>query len=185
MTLLRGRPWISVTFAWKAGSRSISRGRRAPEVMTLDLQPSANTLPRTAGLAEYGVSSGYCEAVDCSVYCGTVMDYTANLADASPAQLDAGAVLSVENPVVSMTQEQAGAGFYYGFFRTPADTFGVTSPIRWPVPVEQASARFTATDVTGVPTAFLTGINNAQNVPRRATLRCNGPAATPRCRMAR
>ena len=47
--------------------------------------------PQTAGLAHYGVSSGYCVAVDCSQGCA--INGTPN--DLSPAQLDAGSSLAL------------------------------------------------------------------------------------------
>lgn len=49
--------------------------------------------PEAAGMAQYGVSGGYCIAVDCSFGCaakGAV--YSGILSDSSPAQLDAGAL---------------------------------------------------------------------------------------------
>lgn len=47
--------------------------------------------PQTAGLAQYGVSSGYCVAVDCSRGCA--INGTPN--DLSPGQLDAGAAITL------------------------------------------------------------------------------------------
>lgn len=46
--------------------------------------------PAAAGLAEYGVSSGYCYAVDCSNGCATSVTPNGSLSDSSPGQLDAG-----------------------------------------------------------------------------------------------
>ena len=127
--------------------------------------------PDSAGNAEYGVSSGYCEAVDCSFYCGGVMSYTANLGDSSSAQLDAGASLSVTHgPNFPLSQEYQGGGFYYGFLSNAGRY--LFSDFTYPVVGAGGSAigAFTATDVTGSATAFLTGINNAQTVSRSADL---------------
>ena len=65
--------------------------------------------PGAAGLAEYGVSNGYCYAVDCSNGCAvnTMGDLT--LSDSSPAQLDAGALSIKYGSSISLTQY---GGFY-------------------------------------------------------------------------
>jgi uncharacterized protein (TIGR03437 family) len=158
---IRLESWVAQYISGSAGTGSSDYGFATFSEYT----------PSSAGLAEYGVSSGYCEAVDCSVYCGTVLGYTTNLADDSPAQLDAGAALSVENsPVVSMTQLQTGAGIYYGYLSNAGRY--LFSDFTYPVAGNGGTAvgGFTATDITGGATAFLTGINNAQTVPLSADL---------------
>jgi len=157
---IRLESWVAQYISGSAGTGSYDLGFATFSEYT----------PATAGLAEYGVSSGYCEAVDCSEYCGTVMDSTDNLADSSAAQLDAGAALSVEYPVVSMTQEQSGGGFYYGFLSNAGRY--LYSDFTYPVVGTGGTAvgAFTATDITGGATLFLTGINNAQTVPLSADL---------------
>ncbi len=51
--------------------------------------------PQTAGLADYGVSSGYCIVVDCSGGCAA-KGFSGTLFDSSPAQLDAGSALTLD-----------------------------------------------------------------------------------------
>ena len=157
---IRLESWVAQYISGSAGTGSSDYGFATFSEYT----------PSSAGLAEYGVSSGYCEAVDCSVYCGTVLGYTTNLADDSPAQLDAGAALSVEYPVVSLTQLQTGAGIYYGYLSNAGRY--LFSDFTYPVVGTGGAVvgAFTATDITGGATAFLTGINNAQTVPLSADL---------------
>jgi uncharacterized protein (TIGR03437 family) len=59
----------------------------------------------TAGLAQYGVSTGYCIVVNCPYGCAT-------FADTSPGQLDAGTTLTVQGPY---TGSMSGPNFYYGY----------------------------------------------------------------------
>jgi len=68
--------------------------------------------PATAGLAQYGVSSGYCAVVDCSYGCGPVMSKTFDLGDSSPAQLDAGTLTISFPPVATLTPQSPPGGLY-------------------------------------------------------------------------
>jgi uncharacterized protein (TIGR03437 family) len=118
--------------------------------------------PGNAGLAEYGVSSGYCVAVDCSNGCD-VNTITGSLSDSSAAQLDAGAALSVQYaPVVALPQEYNG--FYAAYLS--GDGRYLWSGLTYPVVGTGGSAvgPFSVTDVTSVPTATLTGITNSQTL---------------------
>jgi hypothetical protein len=65
--------------------------------------------PETAGLAAYGVSSGYC--ISCqsgTLACGY------GLSDFSPAQIDAGPTLEVQGFGRSVTVPNYGGGYYFG-----------------------------------------------------------------------
>ncbi|MGO4882861.1 MAG: hypothetical protein ACLP59_18875 [Bryobacteraceae bacterium] len=123
--------------------------------------------PGTAGLAEYGVSSGYCMAVDCTYGCGIDAAYDGSLTDASPAQLDAGSLSVQYAPIQDL--QQAG-GFYYGYLSSNGRY--LWSDIKYPI-VGAGGAnigQFSVTDVTGIPTATFTGIANTQNIPRSGDL---------------
>jgi uncharacterized protein (TIGR03437 family) len=69
--------------------------------------------PKAAGMAQYGVSNGYCYAVDCSLGCaangGT---FSGSLSDSSPAQLDAGSLAVVNGSSIPLNQ-------YGGFYAAP------------------------------------------------------------------
>lgn len=55
--------------------------------------------PQTAGLAQYGVSSGYCVAVDCSHGCAI----NGTPSDLSPGQLDAGPSIALDGQTRTIT----------------------------------------------------------------------------------
>jgi len=65
--------------------------------------------PGTTGLAQYGVSSGYCYTVDCSNGCAANGYWSGSLSDSSPAQLDAGALAIAYESSIPLTQY---GGFY-------------------------------------------------------------------------
>jgi uncharacterized protein (TIGR03437 family) len=65
----------------------------------------------TAGLAEYGISAGYCTVVDCSYGCGINSYNSLSLADAGSAQLNAGDALAIQGPS-SASITGFGRGFY-------------------------------------------------------------------------
>ncbi|MGC9945840.1 MAG: hypothetical protein ABSF64_05670 [Bryobacteraceae bacterium] len=159
--LIRLESWIAKYIPGTAGNANEDFGYASFSEFT----------PATAGLAQYGVSSGYCAAVDCSYGCGgTVMDYTANLTDSSPAQLDAGAALSVVGaPPASLPQEQ-GTGFYYAFLSGSGRY--LWSDLTFPVTGTGGAVvgAFSVNDVTSTPTAALTGITNSQTISRSGDL---------------
>lgn len=117
--------------------------------------------PGTAGLAEYGVSSGYCVAVDCTNGCN-VNTIDGSLSDSSPAQLDAGTLISQTPPAVTLTQ---AGGFYEGYLSTIGRYLWSTET--YPVAGTGGGAigAFNVNDFTSIPTAEFTGIANAQTLP--------------------
>ncbi|MGD0359434.1 MAG: hypothetical protein ABSC93_01105 [Bryobacteraceae bacterium] len=121
--------------------------------------------PSSAGLAGYGVSSGYCVAIDCSYGCGAVMDYTGNFGDSSPAQLDAGSVLSIVGAPPESLKPENASGFYYGFLSQ--DGRYLWSTQTYPVSGTGGTAvgQFSVNDVTSIPLVTLTGITDLQNIP--------------------
>jgi len=122
--------------------------------------------PQNAGLAQYGVSSGYCVAVDCSTECGGANLAGFSLSDSSPAQLDAGTLSVQFGPDVTLTQSQYQSGFYDGVLSGSTGRY-LFSALTYPVVGTGGSAvgQFTVNDVTSIPSATLTGLTNAQNVP--------------------
>ena len=121
--------------------------------------------PSSAGLAQYGVSSGYCVAVDCSTECGGANLEGVSLSDSSPAQLDAGTLSVQHGPDITLTQSQYRSGLYEAFLSGSGRY--LWSAFTYPVVGTggKAVGPFSVNDVTSIPTATLTGLNNAQTVP--------------------
>lgn len=122
--------------------------------------------PATAGLAQYGVSSGYCVAVDCSFTCGGANALSGfSLSDSSPAQLDAGAVSVQYGPGVALTQSQDKNGYYEAYL-SPNGRY-LWSGLTYPVAGAGGTAvgAFSVSDSTSIPSAKLVGISNSQTVP--------------------
>jgi len=128
--------------------------------------------PATAGLAQYGVSSGYCAAVDCTYGCGPVVGGTFDMGDASPAQLDAGTLTSDFEPVTTLTQQSPPGGFYSSYFGVgryiwASETYPVTGS------GGAAVGPFSVTDATRsniAVTLGFTGIGVLQTLPRGSDL---------------
>ena len=121
--------------------------------------------PATAGLAQYGLSTGYCAAVDCSLGCGAVMDYSTDMSDASSAQLDAGALSITSAFAVPITQ-QSPPGLYDVFLSENGRFLwgGLTYPVTGAGGA--VVGPFTVTDVVSSNVALMpTGIKNGQAVP--------------------
>ena len=128
--------------------------------------------PRTAGLAQYGVSNGYCAAVDCTYGCGPVVGGTRDMGDASPAQLDAGTLTSHFTPVTVLTQYSPPGGFYSSFF---AGFRYIWASENYPVTGSGGAAigPFSVADVTRPNIAVTLGFTNVdllQTVPRGSDL---------------
>ena len=119
--------------------------------------------PGNAGLAEYGVSSGYCVAMDCSnLNCANKSQET--LSDSSPAQLAAGA-LSVD----TSTPLNAYGGGYYGAVLSGTYLFpGFTHTVSGTGGA--AVGAFSQSDLASIPSAMFTGISTNQTVPRSGDL---------------
>jgi hypothetical protein len=128
--------------------------------------------PATAGLAQYGVSSGYCAAVDCTYGCGPVVGGTSDMGDASPAQLDAGTLTFQFAPVTTFAQYSPPGGFYSLFFGAgryiwATETYPVTGS------GGAAVGPFSVTDVTRsniAVTMGFTGIGVLQTLRRGSDL---------------
>lgn len=133
--------------------------------------------PATAGMAQYGVSSGYCVAVDCSNGCYVDSYGGGTLTDSSPAQLDAGSALAISFPAEAIAQ--VGNGFYGSILSEQARY--LYSDFTYPVsgPGGTAVGPFSVSDVTGVPTAKFTGITNQQTISRSGDLTLQWTGGNP------
>ena len=130
--------------------------------------------PATAGLAQYGVSNGYCAAVDCTYGCGPVVGATSDMGDASPAQLDAGALTSQFAPVTALTQQSPPRGFYLADFLNYSGRY-IWASETYPITGSGGAAvgPFSVTDVTRPNidvTLEFTGITPVQTLPRGSDL---------------
>lgn len=125
--------------------------------------------PQTAGLADYGVSSGYCVAVDCSWNCG-VKGYSGTLVDSSPALLDAGPALTLEGQGTKPLP-QLYAGYYGAMLNATTPRILYSG---YPYTVSSAAGKgvgaFTATDTTSTRDVAFTNIALSQGVPRSTDL---------------
>jgi uncharacterized protein (TIGR03437 family) len=131
--------------------------------------------PQTAGLADYGVSSGYCVAVDCSYGCG-VKGYSGTISDSSPAQLDAGPALTLEGQGTRpLPQIYAG---YYGNFLSSTGRI-LYSGYKYTVSSAGGNGvgDFTATETTNTRDVAFTNLTRSQDVPRSAGLTVNWDGA--------
>ena len=125
--------------------------------------------PQSAGLAEYGVSSGYCIAVDCSQGC-RVMSYGTTLADSSPAQLDAGPALTLVGQG-TMSVPRVYQGFYGALLNGQVLRF-LWSGLQYSVSGTGGTdvGAFSATETTSIPSAEFTNIIRGQSLPRSSDL---------------
>ena len=125
--------------------------------------------PAAAGLAEYGVSNGYCYAVDCSHGCAVDTQGSGSLSDSSPAQLDAGTLAIKHDTSVSLNQYGGfyaallsgsnGTRFLWGFTTYPATAAG-----------GQNVGPFTVSDTTPGMNIKITNVPEFSAVPRSSDL---------------
>lgn len=139
--------------------------------------------PGAAGLAEYGVSSGYCSAVDCSNGCAANGGGFGSLSDSSPAQRDAGALSVASGSSIALTQ-------YGGFYAADLSPKGVRylwSNLPYAVSGTGGAnvGAFSVTDTTSELKLSLRIFPVSRSCLAPATFKSNGRAPTPRCRMER
>jgi uncharacterized protein (TIGR03437 family) len=134
--------------------------------------------PQTAGLADYGVSSGYCVAVDCSWNCG-VKGFSGTISDSSPALLDAGPALTLDGQGSRPLPQLYAAG-YYGSLLSGNGRILYSG---YPYTVSSAGGKgvgaFTATEITNTRDVAFTNLSRSQAVPRSAGLTVNWDGADP------
>lgn len=135
--------------------------------------------PQTAGLAQYGVSSGYCIAVDCSNNC-RVMSYGGSLADSSPAQLNAGGSLTVEGQ--SAPASMTGYGGFYGAVLNANILRFLWSGLSYTVSGTGGAAvgAFSVREMTSIPDAQFTNLTRGQNLPRSNDLSVQWSGGDPK-----
>ena len=133
--------------------------------------------PGTAGLAEYGVSNGYCVAVDCSNGCA-VNSYDETLADLSPAQLDAGTLTVQRGAPVTLNQY---GGYYEAALTEPDGSQYLNPALTYQVSGTGGSSvgAFTVPDLTSVASAFFVGLSVNQNIPRSGDLTVHWQGGNP------
>lgn len=134
--------------------------------------------PQTAGLAEYGVSFGYCVAVDCSRGCA-VNTVNLTLADSSPAQLDAGPALTLDGQGTRpVPQLYAG---YYGAQLNATTPRVLYSGLSYSVSgaAGKSVGAFSATDITSTRGVGFTNISPSQILPRSGDLTVQWSDADP------
>jgi hypothetical protein len=121
--------------------------------------------PETAGLAEYGVSAGYCIAVDCSYGCG--VKGALSLSDSSPARSDAGGQLSILGPSRgSIARVAPYPGFYMS--QLNASSRFLWSGLSYKVSGSGAAGgvgQFSADTRTSLADVHLAGIKGSQTLP--------------------
>lgn len=108
--------------------------------------------PPTAGLASFGVSSGYCLAFN-------------NGPDMSPGGLDAGPGITISGPLTT-TLPALGSGFYDEEFSSSAGGQFYYSGLQYSIsgPGGKQVGAFNASDTSGIPTAYLSGIAAGQTL---------------------
>jgi uncharacterized protein (TIGR03437 family) len=123
--------------------------------------------PGAAGLAEYGVSSGYCVTVSCSSAAGcAVNSYNASVSDSSPAQLNAGSLSVIWGSPIALAQLGAG-GFYGAQLLEPDGTRYLWSGLTYEVTGSGGAAVgvFDISDLTSVPGVKFSVLRSGDSVP--------------------
>lgn len=125
--------------------------------------------PQTAGLAEYGVSSGYCVAVDSSNW-RSVRGYP-TLVDSSLAQLDTGLALTLQGQGTMPISQTYLAGYYFGQLNATVPRF-LWSGLSYSVSGAGGKdiGAFSATETTSIPSVDFTNIGRSQSLSRSADL---------------
>ena len=137
--------------------------------------------PATAGYAQYGVSSGYCTAVDCSYINCPQSGFS--MLDWRSAQLDAGSTVTVEGQgrTIPVPAQQYPIGFYTASLNFNGNRYLWSS---FPYTVSGAGGAavgsFSVTDITSIPAVQLTDLRFSQAVPLSSdfTVKWTGGDAT-------
>ncbi len=124
--------------------------------------------PPTAGLASYGVSQGYCLT-------GTFD------ADMSPAQLDAGAAITVQGPsgTATIPAEYSGWGDYFLWITNGAQFYWSKLAYTVSSPGGARVGQFSAADITQAPAANFSGIRAGQALSLSSDLTVNWTGGDP------
>jgi uncharacterized protein (TIGR03437 family) len=135
--------------------------------------------PGTAGLAEYGISSGYCAAVACPGF-SCAVNSPFGLQDLSPAQLDAGPSLSaIWGTNAIQMQSSYPPGDYFAVlslgerFLWSKETYTISGT------GGTAVGAFNLNYETGLASTFITNLSGAQDIPRGSDLVVQWTGADP------
>jgi hypothetical protein len=120
--------------------------------------------PQTAGLAQYGVSSGYCLTVDCPGGACSVRGANGSLVDSSPAQLNAGTALTLQGQT---NASLPGFGGYYGALLNRNVSRFLWSDLSYVISGTGGTrvGPFSATNRTSIAATTLTGLQVSQAIP--------------------
>jgi len=138
-------------FAIILRNQSLPTGLAAPDLAEATF---SQFTPLTAGLASYGVSSGYCLTTD------SVLS-----PDMSPGGLDAGTGITLSGPSTT-TIAPIADGYYYDFFNTTGAQFYFSGLVyNVSGPGGRQVGKFAASDTSSIPSAYLSGITAGQTLP--------------------
>ena len=123
--------------------------------------------PQTAGMAVYGVSSGYCVTATNNGF--------ADLADLSPRQLDAGASLALQG-LGNVSLSSIYGGYYYGYLSTNGRYLWSERNYTVSGTGGAQVGAFSATDNTSDPSVQFSNISGTQSIPLSSdlTVKWNG-----------
>jgi uncharacterized protein (TIGR03437 family) len=136
--------------------------------------------PATAGLAEYGISSGYCSAIACPGFrCAAKSIF--GLDDLSPAQLDAGAAMNAVwgAYTVQMQNSPGLLGDYFALLNSNSRVLWSEEPYDVTGTGGANVGAFSVTDHTGDAATSFTNLQPAQNLPRGSDLVLAWSGANP------
>jgi uncharacterized protein (TIGR03437 family) len=125
--------------------------------------------PSTAGLASYGVSQGYCVT-------------KINGPDTSPAQLDAGAAITLQGlSSATLPQQYAGIGSYFSMFNNGAVQF-FWSGLKYTASGAGGAkvGAFSAADTTSIPSVYFSGMTAGQTLSRSGDLTVTWTGGDPK-----
>jgi hypothetical protein len=125
---------------------------------------------QTAGLANYGVSAGYCIPF-------------VNSADFSPAQLNAGPGIAMQGPSSAMLPQsypQYEPGYYYSMFDTSNQFYWSGEAYTVSGTGGTQVGAFSANDLTSIPSAYFSGILTNQTLSLSGDLTVNWTGGDPK-----
>jgi uncharacterized protein (TIGR03437 family) len=136
--------------------------------------------PATAGLAAYGVSSGYCTVVACPGFACAV-NSPFGLQDMSPGGLDAGSSLTAAwgNFVVQMPTPFSGSGVYFALLSLGSRYLWSQEPYNVSGAGGASVGAFNVTEETQLASTFITNLQPTQNIPRGTDFTVTWTGADP------
>jgi len=144
----------------------------SPQASNMDLATAtfSHLSAGAAGLAAYGISSGYCAAVACPGF-NCAVNSIFGLEDMSPGQLDAGSALNAAWGADSIQMSVAGGGGdYFALLNLNTRVLWSQEPYSVSGTGGAAVGAFNVTDRTGFANTFIANLSPAQAVPRGSDL---------------